>query len=132
MLRGRQANEPVCWRCWQVMPAAEREQRAQRNAINRTPVVIPEGDPLLQRHDHLWYDRRRVVEFILAEVGESARTELTKSPPLMHQWDAWRTRPFIRFDKVDEVLSALGLWVGDLGDPIYTGSAKRYPRLVSA
>lgn len=110
------------------------KMRAARAPAKVAPprMQVPDIDPLLLPQGTLWFERERVFAFIEEKVGESARAELGKHKEMEDRWDSWRSRPWLRFDQVDELLCVLGLWVGDLGEPIYSGSEKRYPVLVAA
>lgn len=126
----------VCLSCRHADQREEAAARAASKAVKaaklpKLPPAAPD-DPMMRRLDHMWFERGHVQAFIRERVGESARKELTKNDDLARAWDSWKNKPFIRFDKADEVLCALGLWTGDLGEPIYTGSSKRYPSLVAA
>lgn len=114
----------------QILQQAARARAANvAKAARRRAQADQPGDLMNASMDHLWFEAEKVLEFIRAEAGETARTELSKSDRMAARWDAWRGRPWLRFDQVDELLCVLGLWVGDLGEPIYSGSASRYPVL---
>lgn len=103
---------------------ARAERRVKREAERRETVDLmscPMG--------HLWFPRERVFEYVYTEVGETVRMELSKHSKLAARWDTWRSRPWLRFDQVDELLCVLGLWVGDLGDPVYSDIVNKYPAL---
>lgn len=96
-----------------------------RKLAKRTPPVDLMSAPM----NHLWLEADKVFDFIAAEVGQTARMELSKHPGMAARWDTWRGRGWLRYDQVDEMLCVLGLWIGDLGEPTWSGSDKRYPVL---
>jgi len=136
--KGPNSTPSMCRNCYLV------EMRAgdgKFKPVRRKPIITkstrpapvpPSIDPLLIPQHHLWFERDRVFAYIKDEVGDSARMELSKNPSMEARWDTWRSRMWLRFDQVDDMLCALGLWVGDLGEPRYSGSEKRYPVLEAA
>jgi len=105
-------------------------RRVYREHATRKREQPPAPANLLEAPmEHLWFETDRVFAFIKEEAGDTARMELSKVPGMASRWDGWRGRPFVRFDHADELLCVLGLWIGDLGDPHFSGSGKHYPIL---
>lgn len=131
--KGPHHTPAMCRKCWDAerMREADGRWRARERARMeaRNPANV---DLLAAPMNHLWFETSKVFDYIEANVGSTVRLELSKHGSLAGRWDAWRGRPWLRFDSVDEVMCVLGLWVGDLGDPIWSGSEKRYPVLEAA
>lgn len=73
-----------------------------------------------------WFRTEHVRDFVVREVGTPTLVELQLSAVndrLRRRWEQWRRNrvAWLRYDSVDEVVTALGLWTGDLGEPTFSG-----------